>query len=777
MRSLTLVALSTGLFLGCGKAQVDTSDTSVEDPDRDGDGYDDSEDCDDLRDDVYPGAEEVADGTDNDCDEIVDEGTDIFDDDGDGMTEQEGDCDDEDTTIYEGANEIPYDGIDQDCDGEDTTDLDGDGYEGVEVGGDDCDDTNALIYPGAPESSNGLDDDCDEDIDEGTDLVDDDGDGYSETDGDCDDTDPNISPAATEIPYDFIDNDCDGYDLRDVDGDFHDDESVGGRDCNDNDDTIHEGATEIPYDGIDQDCDDADLVDVDGDGYDAEVVGGDDCDDTESDMWPGNVESEDGLDNDCNGVVDEGTDAYDDDGDGVSENDGDCDDTDNTISPNLTDTIGDGIDNDCDELIDEQDLSSGVIIDGSASGDLFGSTMVSGDFNGDGVEDLAVGAYSHSSVANSAGAIYFISSDTAGGAVDSVATSSWFGANPNDRLGSAMANMGDIDGDGADELLVASLTIDGTGANQGGAYIIYGDSTGSNSTGEDITTLPDVFPGGTNNAQLGSMVASGDLTADGISEIIISGTSLNSNKGRVMAIEGAANSSGGWGSLTFTGDSWTSIMGANSSSKLGATIEVADDIDGDGYNELLIYSQEGRVYLFDGNNLGGSISTSAYDAYFSANTSTFGSEIEVVDVDDDGNLDLIIGRAGSEGQASLFINPGTGFSGQTSQPDATLTGDDTEDRFSTSISVIDLDNDGNDDLLFGSPGSSYVDSKAGAVVSMSASTFSSANGDAASDLGAIYLGEDTTDRAGTSLTAGEDWWATGTSISTDYGAVYLFVLD
>jgi predicted regulator of Ras-like GTPase activity (Roadblock/LC7/MglB family) len=220
-------------------------------------------------------------------------------------------------------------------------------------------------------------------------------------------------------------------------------------------------------------------------------------------------------------------------------------------------------------------------------------------------------------------------------------------------------------------------------------------------------------------------------------------------------------------------------MGATSASKIGGVIEVADDLDGDGYNELLIYSQEGRVYLFDGNNLGGSISTGAYDAYFSANTSTFGSEIEVVDVDDDGHLDLIIGRAGSEGMASLFLNSGSGFSGQIPQSlaDATLVGDDTEDRFSSTIAAVDLDGDGNEDLLFGSPGSSYIDSKSGAVITMSASTFLSANGDIASDLGAIYLGEAATDRAGTSLIAGEDWWATGTSISTGYGAVYLFVLD
>jgi len=779
MRYFTLVFLSTGLFLGCDKTPTDTGDTSLVDPDVDGDGFFDSEDCDDLRDDVHPGAEEVVDGTDNDCDDLIDEGTNVYDDDGDGMSEEHGDCDDDDETVYEGANEIPYDGIDQDCDGLDTTDLDGDGYDGEAVGGDDCDDTNSLIYPDAPESSNGLDDDCDDLIDEGTDVVDDDGDGYSEAEGDCDDQDDSISPDAEEIPYDFIDNDCDGYDLRDVDGDFHDAESVGGRDCNDNDPTIYTGAEEIPYDEIDQDCDDEDLEDVDGDGFLAEIVGGTDCDDTEADVWPGNTEEEDGLDNDCNGIVDEGTDAYDDDGDGVSENDGDCDDADITVSPNVVETIGDNSDNDCDDLIDEQDLYSGVVIDGESSGDLFGSTMVSGDFNGDGVGDIAIGADNHSSIVNSGGAVYIVSTDAGSGSADSIASSSWYGAIANDNLGGAMANMGDLDGDGADELLIASLTIAGAGANQGGAYILYGDTSGSNTTGEDASTIPDVFAGGTNNAKIGNMVAAGDLTADGISEIIISGTALNNNKGRVMVIEGEANSSGNWGTLTFTADSWSSIMGATAISRIGETIEVSEDLDGDGYNELLIYSQEGRVYIFDGNNLGGSMSTGNYDAYFSSNISGFGSEIEVVDIDEDGNLDLVIGTPVNEGVASLFINTGSGFTGQIPQSlaSATLIGDNSEDLLSSSMAILDLDNDGSDDLLIGSPGGSYIDSKAGAVITMSNSTFAAASGDTAADIGAIYLGESSTDRAGASIVAGYDWWATGTGSISDNGAVYLFILD
>ena len=77
-----------------------------------------------------------------------------------------------------------------------------------------------------------------------------------------------------EIPYDGVDQDCDGADLTDVDGDGFESDFVGGTDCDDDDPSINLEADEIPYDGVDQDCDGADLTDVDGDGFESDMVGG-----------------------------------------------------------------------------------------------------------------------------------------------------------------------------------------------------------------------------------------------------------------------------------------------------------------------------------------------------------------------------------------------------------------------------------------------------------------------------------------------------------------------
>lgn len=70
--------------------------------------------------------------------------------DGDGLSADEGDCDDNNLSVFPGAAEVPYNGIDDDCAGGDLTDVDDDGYAALEAGGDDCDDQDATTYPGAP---------------------------------------------------------------------------------------------------------------------------------------------------------------------------------------------------------------------------------------------------------------------------------------------------------------------------------------------------------------------------------------------------------------------------------------------------------------------------------------------------------------------------------------------------------------------------------------------------------------------------------------------------
>jgi hypothetical protein len=227
----------------------------------------DSTDCDDLEPSKKPDATELCDGLDNDCDGVADENdaadalTWSLDGDNDGFGGGSAavvaceapsgygvgvaDCDDNDAAISPGATEL-CDGADDDCDGvtdEDDAvdaltwyaDADNDGYgdggaaaaaceapSGYTADSSDCDDSDAAISPGVTELCDGLDDDCDGDVDEdyAEELerwyADADADGYGDGSavtllceassgttsqlGDCDDADPDAYPGAPVTP-------------------------------------------------------------------------------------------------------------------------------------------------------------------------------------------------------------------------------------------------------------------------------------------------------------------------------------------------------------------------------------------------------------------------------------------------------------------------------------------------------------------------------------------------------------------------------------------------
>ena len=269
-RELCFVDADGDGYRGDGSTVVVSTDADCADDGEAGEAYP-SVDCADGDPLTNPGVAETCDGRDQDCDGLVDEGTlitvypdadaDGFGDDtqptpacyiGGGQVTTGGDCDDADDDVNPAAEDIAYDGEDQDCSGADLTDVDEDGYDGGDDG-DDCDDENPDIHPDALEvAGNGLDDDCDGEADEPTTGTDADGDGYT-AGADCADQDPAIHPGAAEVPYDGVDQDCSGEDLVDVDGDGF----VGGADGSDCDDTaapIHPGAVELPN-GLDDNCD------------------------------------------------------------------------------------------------------------------------------------------------------------------------------------------------------------------------------------------------------------------------------------------------------------------------------------------------------------------------------------------------------------------------------------------------------------------------------------------------------------------------------------------
>ena len=166
-----------------------------------------ADDCDDTLAAVYPGASEVNNGLDDDCDSIIDEGTAAYDDDNDGYSELAGDCDDADPLVT-----LPprwYIDRDEDGHGDPETSIEvcaaPSGYVALS---DDCDDRNAEKSPSADEA-------CDDPIDRNCDgSV-----GYADLDGDrwaacedCNDADAEINPSRVDFCGDGIDQNCDGVD-------------------------------------------------------------------------------------------------------------------------------------------------------------------------------------------------------------------------------------------------------------------------------------------------------------------------------------------------------------------------------------------------------------------------------------------------------------------------------------------------------------------------------------------------------------------------------------
>lgn len=296
-----------------------------------------------------------------------------------------------------------------DCDDADSglnwNDVDGDGYFTCTVFGQehlmDCDDRKDHVHPGAPERCDYLDNDCDTQVDEdfvvGLYLDSDNDDfgrmavlpdmslplcphdpapvGYVRDHTDCNDLNPDVNPEAVELLADSFDQNCDGVEecYGDLDGDgVGSDTSPGVLDnnlnCADNSmprtsdraddcDDLHADLNPLDVDGDGSDlcnqpvdCDDADYglnwEDADNDGY-ATCGVNPDCNDYRSDVHPFAAELCDTVDNNCNGILNEGCNDHDDDGDGFSELQGDCDDTLATVYPGAAEVMNDGIDQDC----------------------------------------------------------------------------------------------------------------------------------------------------------------------------------------------------------------------------------------------------------------------------------------------------------------------------------------------------------------------------------------------------------------------------------------------
>ena len=469
-----------------------------------------------------------------------------------------GDCNDSSNLWWPGADESLCDGNDYNCDTFTAGDNDGDGF----LACNDCDDDDATRNTAATEVCDGVDNDCDQDIDGGAVdalswYLDDDLDSYGEESsvqvqclvpdnvntymngpgGDCDDGDPTANPGEIEI-CDLKDNDC------------------------------NEGVDEASAENAPTWFADTDL-DTFGD-FDAQspactappgfVADNTDCDDTDNTVFPGAIEICDLKDNDCAGQHYVGG---------------------------------------------EQSLSN-------APFELIGATDFGGagralasisDWNSDGLDEVLIGAPEDDTHARDAGAVYgwnatgyggthdFAATDTLG---DNLFTFRITGLVTNDRVGSSVAS-GDVNGDGIADVVVGS---ENGLADKGLVAVFFGPVSG-----ELLITDADAQFIGAASAHAGTSVVVMNINGDAFDDIIVGSPErdgASNDEGQVDVILGSAGMSG-----TLLSDA--QILGLTTSAQVGFSVVDLGDINNNGFPDLGIGAPDhpaangsGEFYVFDG---------------------------------------------------------------------------------------------------------------------------------------------------------------------------------
>ena len=396
------------------------------------------------------------------------------------------------------------------------------------------------------------------------------------------------------------------------------------------------------------------------------------------------------------------------------------------------------------------DGTTGFRLDGVAAGDFSGYSVSSaGDVNGDGFDDVLVGAFRADSNGNAAAGSSYVVFGRSGGFASAIDFSTLDGTNgfrldgvaAGDESGHSVSSAGDVNGDGFDDLLIGANRADSNGSSSGSTHVLFGKSDGFASV-INLSTLEGTtgfrLDGVASGDYSGRSVSSAeDVNGDGFDDLLVGALGADPNGSSSGSSYVVFGRSGGFASVidlsTLDGTNGIRLDGVAAGDQSGRSVSSAGDVNGDGFDDLFVGAQgaspnalsgAGANYVLFGRSGGFAsvINLSSLDG-------TTGFRLDGVtvfdqsgvsvsgagDVNGDGFDDLIVGAVGADpnggNSGSSYVVFGGNFTGGV---ETQVGGDGSQLLNATMGSGVDvliggrgndiLTSDGGDDVLRGGEG-------------------------------------------------------------------------